>query len=100
MPKENEQLQQLQQQVQSLSAALTEQIFLRDVLLLINTTTNPYDRSIVEKLMSGTKLDDGDWAHIFGEAGKLKDLITAPGFHPGPYGLGRNQNATGSELAI
>jgi len=74
MSKENEQLQNLQQQVQTLSAALTEQIFLRDVLLLINTATNPYDRSIVEKLMCGTKLDEGDWAHIFGEAGKLKDL--------------------------
>jgi len=74
MPKENEKLQQLQQQVQTLSAALTEQIFLRDVLLLINTTANPYDRAIIEKLMSGTKLEEGDWAHIFGEAGKLKDL--------------------------
>lgn len=71
MSKENEQLQALQQQAQTLSRALTEQIFLRDVLLLINTANNPYDRSIVEKLMTGTKLDDGDWTHIFGEAGKL-----------------------------
>lgn len=69
-----EQLEAIQQQVQTLSKALTEQIFLRDVLLLINTANNPYDRSIVEKLMTGTKLDEGDWTHVFDEAGKLRDL--------------------------
>lgn len=74
MPKDNEQLQKLQQQVQTLSKALTEQIFLRDILLLINTASNQYDRAIVEKLMSGTKLEEGDWTHIFSEAAKLKDL--------------------------
>lgn len=74
MSKETEQLQVLQQQVQSLSHALTEQIFLRDVLLLVNTASNPYDRAIVEKLMNGTKLDEGEWNHIFDEAGKLTGL--------------------------
>ena len=74
MSNENEKLQQLQQQVQTLCASLTEQIFLRDVLLLVNTANNPYDRAIIEKLMKGTKLEEGDWTHIFGEAGKLKDL--------------------------
>lgn len=71
MPKENEQLQALQRQVQTLSAALTEQIYLRDVLLLVNTTSNPYDRAIVEKLMSGTKLDEGEWQHIFDEISRI-----------------------------
>ena len=62
----------LQQQVQTLSKALTEQILLRDVLLLISTTNNAYDRGIVEKLIKGDKLDDGEWQHIFGEAGRLQ----------------------------
>lgn len=64
-------LKALQQQVQTLSKALTEQIYLRDVLLLVNTANNPYDRAIVEKLMSGTKLEDGEWQHIFDEISKI-----------------------------
>ena len=96
MPK-IEQLDILQKQVQTLSRALTTQIFLRDVLLLINTTSNAYDRGIVQKLMAGTKLDDGEWTHIFDEAGKLelppthaeamqkiyKQLVAAPTPAPG-----------------
>ena len=77
MSKETEQLVALQQQVQTLSHALTEQIFLRDVLLLVNTSTNAYDRAIVMKLMTGQKLDAGEWSHIFDEAGKLTELPEA-----------------------
>lgn len=72
MSKESEHLRHLQQQVQTLSTALTQQILLRDCLLLISTANNPYDRAIVEKLMAGNKLADGEWTHIFEETAKLK----------------------------
>ena len=72
MPAKIDQLEILQKQVHSLSRALTKQIFLRDVLLLINTANNAYDRGIVQKMMLGAKLDDGEWTHIFDEASKLE----------------------------
>lgn len=84
MSDDNTHIQQLRQQVRTLvealrehklvNSALHEQVHLRDVLLLINTTNNPYDRSIVESLLSGTALDNGEWAHVFDEAAKLKNL--------------------------
>ena len=52
--------------------ALLEQIYLRDVLLIINTANNEYDRTIVRKLITGEKLAAGDWDHIFGEASKVQ----------------------------
>jgi len=71
IPRDASLLQDLQRQVQTLSTALTQQILLRDCLLLISTANNPYDRAIVEKLIAGVALADGEWTHIFEETAKL-----------------------------
>ncbi len=52
--------------------ALLVQIRLREVMLLINTANNPYDRAIAEKMIRGQKLDTGEWDHIFSEASRTE----------------------------
>ena len=71
MSDDNAKLQAFKQQIKTLSAALTEQILFRDVLLLVNTANNPYDRAIVQKLIEGEKLDEGEWQHIFDEISRI-----------------------------
>lgn len=52
-------------------AALTEQIYVRDVLLLIATVNNSYDRDIAQRLIKSDKLEPGQWQHFFDEMPKF-----------------------------
>lgn len=61
-----------QTSAQGMIQALLEQLRLREVLLLVNTANNPYDRSIVEKIIRGQKLGAGEWDHIFSEASRTE----------------------------